>query len=551
MEYINGVTHMLAWTNNTFCELDYSTPYGNNAITTFSNFAIDGSFQMMSFSKGSTPYGPAVWDITPVGREIARPYGVDWYFQAGQTVLFKANDIAGIGGPRGIEFNYYAQLFNSSGEDSVPPSLLTRNSMFYVTDYMTHRRPGWFTSSRMSSNRTYRNECGNIENLQGWHLGEGSSFVLLSANLGLDYVDLFPAWDWTRVPGTTVQAYRVGYGCSDVGGYGATSFVGGTSDTNIGITTFDFKAPGTITNLSYRKSVAFFNDVVVTLVTNITSTMNPLGPVWSTIDQRRIPVSVDPSTTDIYLSSNSQQPLSPGNYSLNNNVWWLWEGSIGYIFLDRIPVAYRHPASFLPILNGNALPTVHVSASMQTGNWSTIGAHSGNVTAFMFTLWFETLPSGSVLTNQQIMYAVVPDIDLATFIKNVQTYASNIIVVNNSALTQAVQYQDALSVAAYVPNSVVNTTSFPSISKGWNLQITSPGAYIVRTNSTSVSLTVANPSQQSWTTAVMIDRALQSSGGGNGQDSCGTSSNPPNLGLMTIPSPPSTGASHTLVCQLQ
>ena len=550
MEYINGVTHMLAWTNNTFCQLDYSTPYGSNAISIFSNFAIDGSFQMMSFSTGYAPYGPALWDVTPVGREIARPYGVDWYYQAGQTVLFKANDIANIGGPRAEEFYYYAQLFNGSGINAVPPSLLTRNSMFYVTDYITHRRPGWLTSSRMSSTRTYRNECGNIENLEGWHLGEGSGFVLLSANLGLDYVDVFPAWDWTRIPGTTVQAYRVGYGCGDVGGYGATSFVGGTSDTNIGVTAFDFVAPGTITKLSYRKSVAFFDDVTVTVVTNITSTMNPLGPVWSTIDQRRIPMNVQPTTTDIYTSANNQVPLQPGNYTLNNNVWWVWEGSIGYIFLDRIPVAYRHPMNKDQVSASN-LPTVHVSALMQTGNWSAIGAHSGNVTAYMFTLWFETLPTGNTLTNQQVTYAVIPNIPLATFISTVNSYASNIFVVNNTANTQAIQYKDALTVAAYSANSVVNTSAFPSISKGWNLQISNPGAYLVRVNSTNVALTVANPAQETWSTSVTIDRSLQTSGGGNGQDSCAASSNPPNGGVMTIPAPPGTGASHTLVCQLQ
>ena len=82
MEYIQGITNSLLWTRGT----RFAMPPGDARLAVFTDFVLDGSASMMGFSAGSAPYGPAVWDLSSIGREIARPYGADWFSQVRRRV---------------------------------------------------------------------------------------------------------------------------------------------------------------------------------------------------------------------------------------------------------------------------------------------------------------------------------------------------------------------------------------------------------------------------------------------------------------------------------
>ena len=45
-------------------------------------FLLDGTFQMMHYGTGQGQFSPAMWDISVIGREIARTYGDDWQVRA-------------------------------------------------------------------------------------------------------------------------------------------------------------------------------------------------------------------------------------------------------------------------------------------------------------------------------------------------------------------------------------------------------------------------------------------------------------------------------------
>lgn len=57
-------------------------------LDVLSMLLVNGSLQMMWYaSETRGQYGPAMWDLSTIGREIARPWGYDWQDQASQQVI--------------------------------------------------------------------------------------------------------------------------------------------------------------------------------------------------------------------------------------------------------------------------------------------------------------------------------------------------------------------------------------------------------------------------------------------------------------------------------
>ena len=194
---------------------------------------------------------------------------------------------------------------------SVPMSedSLIGNRMFYISDYMTHHRPGFFASARMFSNRTIGTEECNGENLRGHHLADGASYL---ARRGDEYTGDVPAlWDWHKIPGTTVSQGEF----TDSGDlhtipdnflfpeyeatslkehaspnaavltlkrWGKTDFVGGVSDGMYGATCFDLA----VLSLRARKSWFFFDDAYVCLGAGIADPAE--ADVFTTVNQCRL-----------------------------------------------------------------------------------------------------------------------------------------------------------------------------------------------------------------------------------------------------------------------
>lgn len=151
---------------------------------------------------------------------------------------------------------------------------------FFESDYTVHRRYGWFASVKMFSTRTKSGERTNGENLLGSRQSDGRSYVVQSGDefFGLD---IRPAFDWTRLPGTTVE--QKADTANDSYGFGTRAFAGGTGDGQNGVSAMDY-APLNST-LTAKKSWFFFDDVIVFL----TNSINAAGRVETIVDQRPAP----------------------------------------------------------------------------------------------------------------------------------------------------------------------------------------------------------------------------------------------------------------------
>ena len=85
----------------------------------------------------------------------------------------------------------------------------TGHHLFAAMDRAVHRRPGFVANIAMASDRIAHYECGNGENLRGWHTGAGM-VSWWAEGLGDQYTDWYwPTVDWYRLPGTTVSTKRL------------------------------------------------------------------------------------------------------------------------------------------------------------------------------------------------------------------------------------------------------------------------------------------------------------------------------------------------------
>ncbi len=77
---------------------------------------------------------------------------------------------------------------------------LVGNKSFWQSDYTIHRRPSWMASIKMASDRIIGAEMMNGDNMKGYYMADGATYIYKD---GKEYLDIFPLWDWRKLPGVT------------------------------------------------------------------------------------------------------------------------------------------------------------------------------------------------------------------------------------------------------------------------------------------------------------------------------------------------------------
>lgn len=122
-----------------------------------------------------------------------------------------------------------------SGSKSADYGMKTRFMHYWRGDYTLYYSPAYNFDIRCSSNRTYRCESGNGENLKGYFLSDGGYGLFTR---GDEYLDVFPVWDWARIPGTTAPHKTNVPKPTDWGTCGTSYFSGGLSNASVGVTVY-------------------------------------------------------------------------------------------------------------------------------------------------------------------------------------------------------------------------------------------------------------------------------------------------------------------------
>jgi chondroitin AC lyase len=226
----------------------------------------------------------------------------------------------------------------------------------------------------MSSTRVIGAETCNGENLLGLHLGDGVTYFYRT---GAEYNDLFPVWDWRRLPGTTCRQDQASLEPNSKACRGRSDFVGGLSGGEYGLAAMEYLRDG----LRARKAWFFLDRAVVCLGAGIdcSAPETVLTSVNQCALNGRVTVSTDQPSREIEKGQHSLERLK-----------WVHHDGIGYVF--------PNPA------------TATVAAEAQRGDWHRVHSREStrSVERDVFSLWID---HGSKPRDARYAYVVFPDVD--------------------------------------------------------------------------------------------------------------------------------------------
>lgn len=257
-------------------------------------------------------------------------------------------------------------------DQALDSKILSGNKHFWKSDFQVHRTKDFYFSVKMSSKRVVGTESVNKENIQGYYLGDGVS--LLTTN-GTEYENVFPFWDWKKLPGTTIVQDKEPLPIIKFSGFKTNSvFVGGVSNGTNGIAAMDYDRD----NLKTKKSWFMFDDKIICLGSGITSEKKEV--VTTSINQAflkgKVLIGKD---NKIETNKGKRKDIEPN---------WILHDNIGYLFPEG--------------------GKINLSTQILEGSWNKVAKRYRAVilTENIFKLWFN---HGTQPKNKKYSYILVPN----------------------------------------------------------------------------------------------------------------------------------------------
>jgi len=341
-------------------------------------------------------------------------------------------------------------------KDEIPPNKESPkgNRHYYRSDVMVHRSDSFHTSVRMHSTRTYACEVRvNRENLKGYHLSDGTYFVMQT---GDEYLDIQPVWDWRKLPGVTYRdtSDPFPYG-ADVPQRGQTDFVGGVSDGRVGVTAMDWVKDG----VTAQKAYFFFDEGFVCLGAGIS--LDSDESVTTGVNQCLL-------NGDVLVLGGSLTAMGRGRL-VGDDVRGVYHNEVGYYFLNPSKVVIRSDA--------------------QRGSWKDLEENSTRreeMQKDVFGLWID---HGARPLDGVYAYAVMPGVDRDTF----ESLADRLpfTILKNTLSIQAIEFvnQNFAQVVFFEAGQV-------QVLGGLNVAVSVPCLLILRREENRWALSVADPTQK-------------------------------------------------------
>ncbi|MDN5215891.1 polysaccharide lyase family 8 super-sandwich domain-containing protein [Fulvivirgaceae bacterium BMA12] len=344
------------------------------------------------------------------------------------------------------------------------------SKFFWQSEHFVFQRPEFYTSVRMFSVRNRNMEQPyNSEGLLNHHRGDGTNFLSIK---GDEYLNIWPVYDWQKIPGTTVLQKPGLPSAEEIQKDGVTDFVGAVTDGLYGAVGFDFISPHDFTKA--RKSWFFFDKEYVCLGAGIESTSSGL-PVVTTLDQSLLKGDV------VVGNGKNMTNLDVGKHELSD-VKWVFHNGIGYQFPE---------------------PThIHLSNKTAGGRWYDINKQWRSpkeiVKKEVFKLWIDhgIRPQGRMggLRNESMIakdvkyqYIVIPSADLKSMDSK-----RGIRILANNRLVQAVKHAELgiIQIIFYQAGTL-------AVSDKMSIEMESPGAVMIKMDGETIKeISVSDPSRK-------------------------------------------------------
>lgn len=327
-------------------------------------------------------------------------------------------------------------LASSDKGVSSDASVFQGHKHFQESDQTIHRASTWMASVKMASTRVIGTELINEDNLKGYYMADGATYIY---QRGDEYLNIFPLWDWRKIPGIT--SYNTSSPIPTL--YGSQSrnqsaFVGGVTDGHFGMTAMKMERDG----LKAHKSWIFTDQFIVYLGAGIQTDSNVV--VTTSVDQRIQQGNL------LSISSASEQRF--------------FHDHTGYIFLQ---------------------PTACVAQILKrSGQWHDfMGMYQpAPVEGNVMTLYIN---HGLKPTDGSYAYLILPSTTVA---KTAEFLSSSIHILHNDTIQQSLSLFDGkfFFITAYAPCSL-------RLNPNFLFEAISPGIYQMRIHNNKLFIYATDP----------------------------------------------------------
>lgn len=377
-----------------------------------------------------------VYDINSSGRQLFPGEQIKKYKRVRKAALeMKAID------PE------HTELYQSISEKNK----LAGAKHFPFSELSVMRTEDYLTTIRMCSSRTSGSESGNGENLSGYYLADGAMYVMQT---GKEYLNIYPYWNWRKIPGTTsvqdtAKLPEIGWGSYTI----ASDFVGGLCYDDNTITSMQYQRDGVTANKSYF----LFPGVTICLGSDINGEQEQ--HLQTTIEQCF-------STTEIYTNDGQIVEQNTPETITGIEKRGFWHQGVGYII---------HQAK-----------DINISTENKTADWSKVlnWWSAKEEDRKVFTL---SIDHGKNVNNAQYAYAVFPTMDKEDLSKSYQNLPYHIL--SNTAETQAVQYNNYTSIVFHKAASI-------KINGSTTLSSNTPAIVLCKTEQNHLTIAICDPTQK-------------------------------------------------------
>lgn len=276
-----------------------------------------------------------------------------------------------------------SKIFEQVALQNLQPELyengLVGATYYPRSDFGIYRTKDWYSSIRMHSERTIGYEFTNSENQLAQFSADGA---LLLMQTGDEYENIFPYWDWRKLPGVTAYYDGKPFKTSDkqADKQNNTEHVGGIAEGDAMVTTMELEKDG----LHALKTNFFLGDIIVSLGSDIRRSREDITRMTTALDQNHLVVkgtlapdvktgSFRSKKSALYNSGVHDTAASSSSKSDSRGrgkVDWAWHNDRGYVVLDGAKL--------------------NVAAVFQSGNWSDMAPMYNKADMGMvFNAWVE------------------------------------------------------------------------------------------------------------------------------------------------------------------
>lgn len=343
---------------------------------------------------------------------------------------------------------------------------------FWKSDILSYRGANYYLSAKIISSRTYGTEMLNGENLKGYNLPMGATNIM---STGDEYRNIFPVWDWSRVPGTTAEWSEAATVPDSSYIRGTNLFGGGISHGDDGVLAYEHNYKG----ITAKKSYFFMENMMLCLGAGITGTKS--NPVITSIDQTTL-------VGDVTFNRGGSDEILGTTPVTYDGFKWVQHNNIGYIF----PLA------------GN----MTIQKATQSGSWHDI-KNSGSTTTQnrdIFSAWFN---HSSTPSNRHYCYIVAPGKSVSDM-PTLFTSHGFVIVQNNTSI-QAIRndLHKKWAVVFYSPGTV-------DMGNGMTITSDKKAIVLIKEYSGNYRISVSDPLYSQSSVAIKINKQVEGGTYANG-----------------------------------